>query len=350
MLDSGGLTLTSGQTLEVNGSTVLDSGGIELSSAQSLRLNGSVVIDSVGLNLLNGQTISRGGTTVLDSGGLTLTSAQTLELDGNTVIDSSGIHATGPRKIETGGLRGNQTVAHTTNDLIELGNITNSPKQDYEDGDYVALYHTGWDFGNANTPPTTAMKTTKKRLETDVLGTGMYGKVFCQPDRNNVMSLNCQSMYSNAAGSGTAIRDFVTFTDKTMAHTYGFIKAVSGSTPYFAGASDIRLKDNVVTVDPAASMAKIEAIRVCDYDVYPHIWWRDDENAVPSVGHGAIAQEYAELYPHAISLSKDEYGNDDPNGVQFLSVQHHWDVVNAVKYLKEEVDLLKATVAELQAQ
>ena len=117
--------------------------------------------------------------------------------------------------------------------------------------------------------------------------------------------------------------------------------------PAFVVGSDVRLKENIVTVDPAESMALIEAVRVVDFDKYEHIWNRETTAPIATNVRGVIAQEIRDPFPGSVI----QMAPDDPTGL--LSVthsNHQWDLLNAVKFLKAEVDALKAETVLLRAE
>ena len=94
-------------------------------------------------------------------------------------------------------------------------------------------------------------------------------------------------------------------------------------------------------------MALIEAVRVVDFDKYEHIWNRETTAPIGVGIRGVIAQEMSTPFPGAIV----PMAPDDPTGL--LSVthsEHQWDLLNAVKFLKSEVDALKAETVLLRAE
>ena len=126
----------------------------------------------------------------------------------------------------------------------------------------------------------------------------------------------------------------------------GSIFTKVGSTPFFSNLSDERLKENIVSVDPASSMAKIEAVRVVDFDLYSHIFNRDTTLPLATGRRGVIAQEYKETYPEGVV--QDDTNN--PDSLLSVGIDHEWDLLNAVKYLKAEIDALKEEVKFLKGQ
>jgi len=119
-----------------------------------------------------------------------------------------------------------------------------------------------------------------------------------------------------------------------------------GYKPVFAAASDERLKENIVSVDPASSMAKIEAVRVVDFDIYEHIFDRDTTLPLATGQRGVIAQEYQDNYPEGVTPADET----DPDSLLSVGNVHEWDLLNAVKYLKAEIDALKEEVKFLKGQ
>jgi hypothetical protein len=126
----------------------------------------------------------------------------------------------------------------------------------------------------------------------------------------------------------------------------GGILTKVGQMPVFSSLSDERLKENILSVDPASSMAKIEAVRVVDFDLYPHIFNRDTTLPLSTGQRGVIAQEYQDNYPEGVTRSDET----DPDSLLSVGNVHEWDLLNAVKYLKAEIDSLKEEVKFLKGQ
>jgi hypothetical protein len=93
-------------------------------------------------------------------------------------------------------------------------------------------------------------------------------------------------------------------------------------------------------------MAKIEAVRVVDFDLYEHIFNRDTTLPLATGRRGVIAQEYQDNYPDGVSRAIA----DDPDSLLTVGNDHEWDLLNAVKYLKSEIDALKEEVKFLKGQ
>ena len=131
----------------------------------------------------------------------------------------------------------------------------------------------------------------------------------------------------------------------------GAIQTRNGAIPKFVGASDTRLKKDIVDVDLEESMAKIEAVRVVDYTKMSHMWHDDPERNALCPAHveaenvrGAIAQEYAEVFPDGVTLN---VGDNPEESYYTLGIDHEWDLLNSVKYLKRENDSLKEMMITL---
>ena len=323
------------------GELVIDKDGIVLGANQTITIDGVAVgfgaTGPIGLTGIAGPTGPQGIQGITGATGLTGLTGPTGAGGSSGAGGATGpTGLTGPRGL-TGpdGEDGEDGEDGSTYSLIAQGVAGPSvPPNALLDGAYVSLYFAGG-AGNG------------VRFSTNGLGNNSDGKLTTTPTAT-LIGLNARTNYVNHSSFQNAIL----FSDKPSTTQMGTISCRNGTSfmPRFNAQSDIRLKDNVVTIDPAASMAKIEAVRICSFDVYNHVWWQDDENAVAYPGHGVIAQEYGVTYPEAIMLTLDNNGDEDPNGLQSVGIEHHWDLLNAVKYLKAEVDALKATVAELQTQ
>ncbi len=162
---------------------------------------------------------------------------------------------------------------------------------------------------------------------------------------------NATAATSTTGNAGTARREngaigIQSYTSSTGV-SCGSLAIRQDLAPAFVVGSDVRLKENIVTVDPAESMALIEAVRVVDFDKYEHIWNRETTAPIATNVRGVIAQEIRDPFPGSVI----QMAPDDPTGL--LSVthsNHQWDLLNAVKFLKAEVDALKAETVLLRAE
>ena len=162
---------------------------------------------------------------------------------------------------------------------------------------------------------------------------------------------NATAATSTTGNAGTARREagavgIQSYTSST-GESCGSLAIRQDLAPAFVVGSDVRLKENIVTVDPAESMALIEAVRVVDFDKYEHIWNRETTAPIATNVRGVIAQEIRDPFPGSVI----QMAPDDPTGL--LSVthsNHQWDLLNAVKFLKAEVDALKAETVLLRAE
>jgi hypothetical protein len=188
-----------------------------------------------------------------------------------------------------------------------------------------------------------------ERLRTTDAGLMSAGKFQCVPLNVTGQYVGLAIWNGAASGNQNTYHDTIHFfAGNTLATGTGRIQTAAGSIPIFVVTSDVRLKENIVTVSPADSMALIEGIRVVDFDLHSDIWWED--NGLPPIvtgKRGVIADEYQIQFPDGVTRSLNDQQTDDPNGVLSVGIVHHWDLLNAVKFLKEEVDTLKAQVQSL---
>ena len=183
------------------------------------------------------------------------------------------------------------------------------------------------------------------RIAASVGGGLSSGKLMLSP---SAVAGQAIGLHANSATNTGTLSNNISFYASNISTSQGHIQTANATMPAFAAPSDRRLKDNIVTISPADSMALIEGVRVCDFDIYEHIWWQSDESAPLGRSRGVIAQEYQTQFPDGVTRSLDDNQQDDPNGVLAVAAVHNWDLLNAVKYLKAEVDTLKAQVAALQ--
>lgn len=183
-----------------------------------------------------------------------------------------------------------------------------------------------------------------KRLNTSSWGLDINGKMLVRPlstSANSGFVAFDQGAYT-ACTTPTGVQSFTS----SLGVGLGGINVEVGEEPVFASASDVRLKENIVSVDPAESMALIEQVRVCDFDVYQHIWNRETTPPIATGVRGVIAQEYMVQYPHGVRPMAPE----QPDSLLEVGQVHTWDLLNAVKFLKSETDELREEVAWLKDQ
>lgn len=183
------------------------------------------------------------------------------------------------------------------------------------------------------------------RFKTTIAGNTSNGKLILTP---SAVAGQTVGLSANSATTSGTLSNNISFFASNFFTSQGHIQTANATMPAFAAPSDQRLKDNIVTIAPADSMALIEGVRVCDFDIYEHIWWADDGSQPLGRSRGVIAQEYQTQFPDGVTRSLDENQQDDPDGLLAVAAVHGWDLLNAVKYLKAEVDTLKAQVQALQ--
>jgi len=184
-----------------------------------------------------------------------------------------------------------------------------------------------------------------QRISANATGVTSSGKLMIIPAS---VAGQTVGLHANSATNTGTLSNNISFFASNISTSQGHIQTANATMPAFAAPSDQRLKDNIVTISPADSMALIEGVRVCDFDIYEHIWWADDGSQSLGRSRGVIAQEYQTQFPTGVTRSLDDNQQDDPNGLLSVAAVHDWDLLNAVKYLKAEVDTLKAQVAALQ--
>lgn len=222
-------------------------------------------------------------------------------------------------------------VGASRNALREAARLTNGGRLD---GPYSELF--GANESVLNTSGGNVSITTDTFIDN--------GKMVVQPSA----SLNTTALIlkTNTIAAATAGQQVIVF-QSSSGVGLGSISVKTATTPRFVNAaSDERLKERIRSVDPSESMAKIEAVRVVDFDIYEHIFDRDSTSPIATDQRGVIAQEYRDNYPDGVMRAVE----DDPDSLLSVGIDHEWDLLNAVKYLKAEVDSLKEEVRILKGQ
>jgi len=241
-------------------------------------------------------------------------------LNSKTTVKVRGDRTDGTSGVE---LQARNGVTNTIQSGVEVGGTTS--------GVFARL--------NFNTYP---------RLQSTANGVTSYGSHKFQPVATDTTATYAVHIYNN---SNTSVYSQCVQFSSSGATDQGSIHSRNGLIPKFVAPSDIRLKKDIVEVDLEESMAKIEAVRVVDYTKMSHMWHGDEErNALCPAQveaeniRGAIAQEYAEVYPEGVSLNS---GDDPEESYYVMGIEHDWDLLNSVKYLKRENDSLKEMMQAL---
>lgn len=99
----------------------------------------------------------------------------------------------------------------------------------------------------------------------------------------------------------------------------------------FVETSDARVKENIEPVPEVDSMSKLLDVKVKSYNYTFDVDKRHHT--------GVIAQEIKEILPDVVDISQ-KHGLDDFHSVHYSGLVPH--LVNAVKYLQQEIEELKA--------
>ena len=178
-----------------------------------------------------------------------------------------------------------------------------------------------------------------KRLTTDAFGINILGKILIRP----TASVSGITPFDQATIGTAAVYEAVQTFSNSAGSTVGNMQVKLASIPKFVAPSDARLKENIVTVDPKASMALIKQVRVCDYDMYEHIWNRETTDPLATGVRGVIAQELQVPFPSSVGMMSP----DDPDSLLTASNGDMvWDLINAVRYLEEEREAMKDEMEE----
>lgn len=97
-----------------------------------------------------------------------------------------------------------------------------------------------------------------------------------------------------------------------------------------AETSDVRLKENIINVNPLDSLNQILNVDIKEYN------YTFDNKKIRHTG--VIAQEIKEIMPSVVSIEKS-HGLDDFHSVQYTGLVPH--LVNCIKELNKEIEELK---------
>lgn len=131
------------------------------------------------------------------------------------------------------------------------------------------------------------------------------------------------------ADTENAYFDFKLINDGTMNTVATLSPAGVFTTTTLAETSDIRLKENITSVDMNYSLSKILEVNVKEYN------YTFDKKHRRT---GVIAQEIMKVLPGVVDVSEG-HGLLDFHSVQYTGLVPH--LVNCIKQLKKEIDTLK---------
>ncbi len=166
------------------------------------------------------------------------------------------------------------------------------------------------------------------------------GFVFCES-----RGTGDQSVYLGISKHSTTANTTQTF-QQFFANDYGTslggIQCNAGGTgPQFFNSSDRRIKRDIQTLE--SSLPKIMALRPVSY------WLRDRET--DHVATGFVAQEFAEVFPEAVTATDNGEGIDLPVGVTPWAMSQEGLIVylvKAIQELKQENDNLRTRVETIE--
>jgi hypothetical protein len=176
---------------------------------------------------------------------------------------------------------------------------------------------------------------------TNVTKNGYYGLLFGTATTNmNFMfdTGGSGGMYRESSGWATywfAAHNCLGVNGSATSASYAlYVTGSAYSTGNFVAASDVRIKENIVTVDNA--LEKTLALRGVYYNKI------DDETKTRQIG--VIAQEVQEVIPEAVTYAEDV----DQYGVEYGKLAGLF--IEAIKELNNEVKSLKAEIAQLKSK
>lgn len=144
-----------------------------------------------------------------------------------------------------------------------------------------------------------------------------------------------ESLYLLTDDLAPSYTNSVIFGENASAGSRGYIQVEDGSIPRFAAPSDIRLKSDIQDADGAVALARIEALRVREYEMFNSFAKKT------SLGRkkGFIAQEVEQVFPEAVTLTSPTI----PDSRKLVSEQAFYvDLIQAVQVLSARVKELEA--------
>lgn len=148
-------------------------------------------------------------------------------------------------------------------------------------------------------------------------------------DASNVFpacKINCISS-DLVADTENAFLEFNLVNDGTM-NTVATLSPTGVLTATtLAETSDVRLKENIIDVQPASSLSSILNVQIKNYN-----YTFDSQKKKHT---GVIAQEIKEILPEVVCVEKS-HGLDDFHSVQYTGLIPH--LVNCIKELKKELE------------
>jgi len=106
-----------------------------------------------------------------------------------------------------------------------------------------------------------------------------------------------------------------------------------------SGRSDMRLKQNIASLDPLRDSERLLSLRPVSYEWKP-------EAGTPGTHYGFIAQEVREIFPELVDVGVDPEGKETL-GVRYLELIPH--LVNVLQKQQAEINELRAEIQRLRS-
>jgi len=168
-------------------------------------------------------------------------------------------------------------------------------------------------------------------------GSGMGVEFDLINDNSEVFSAGFLNVVSSdlVANTENAFFEFRLINDGTMNTVSTLSPTGVFTATTLAETSDIRMKENIISVNPEESLSKLLNVEVKEYN---YIFEKNKRHT------GVIAQEIKQILPDVVQI-ESSHGLDDFHSVHYTGLVPH--LVNCIKQLDKEIKILKEQVKRL---